>query len=423
MSLLSSLFPQGMRRRWWLFRPIDLLVALWPAPRERRGLLVVRMDGIGDMAMFRAALDHYEEAFGVARQDITVLGCHSWKSLAEVVFAGFTVVTIDEHAFERKFLYRLKVALWVRRQGFATAVCDMFMRKVLTADTLVWASRAHERIVCTPFVTDRTRAEYAWYLARATRVIDTGPYPTHVGLRHFTFLSAVTGRDMPPVTPAIPWRDQAPKLPAGAPYVVMNFGSNEPGRRWPFEHFIAVAQRCLAAGLRVVFVGAGQESFAKPRIAQLDHPGVIDTIGTLSLPELVDVLKHAACVVTNDTGPGHLAIGLGTATVLIAGGGHFGSFVPYPQTIRPAGAVFLSQPMDCYHCLWRCPKRASSADAFPCVADVPVDAVWQAVAAATGGGNARSARDMETVGSDRLGSCSAAIAVAAEQAGPAPGEG
>ncbi len=46
-----------MRRRWWLFRPIDALVALWPAPRRRKGVLVVRMDGIGDMVMFRAALE------------------------------------------------------------------------------------------------------------------------------------------------------------------------------------------------------------------------------------------------------------------------------------------------------------------------------------------------------------------------------
>lgn len=379
MGLISRLFPAGMRRRWWMFRPIDALVALWPAPREKRGLLVVRMDGIGDMVMFRRALDHYPEAFGVDKSEITVLGCNSWKGLAAQAFAGFNVVAIDEHAFEKKWRYRLKIALWVRRQGFRVATCDMFMRKVLTADSLVWMSRADERVVCAPFITDRTRREYGWYLDKATRVIDTGPYPTHEGLRHFTFLSKLTGRAHPPEIPAIPWRDQAPPVAGGAPYVVMNFGSNEPGRRWPFDHFLAVARRCLDAGLRVVFVGAGQEAFAKPRIAALDHPDAVDTIGALKLGELVDVLKHAACVVTNDTGPGHLALGLGTPTVLIAGGGHFGSFVPYPEEIRPPRAEFLNVPMECYHCLWVCPKRASRADAFPCVAAVTPDQVWAAV--------------------------------------------
>jgi len=378
--MTAALFPRGMRRRWWMFRPIDLLVALCPVFGPKRGLVVVRMDGIGDMVMFRRSLDHYAEAFGVAKDEITVLGCHSWRSLAAVAFAGFRVVTIDEHAFEKKWLYRLKIALWLRRRNFRVAVCDMFMRKAMTADSLVWMSRAAERVVCQPFITDRTRAEYSWYLAKATRVVDTGPYPTHVGLRHFTFLSTLLGREMRPEIPAIPWRRQAPKLPAGAaPLVVMNFGSNEPGRRWPFDNFLAVAERCLAAGFRVVFVGAGQEAFAKPRIAALDHPEAIDTIGTLSLPELVDVLAAAACVLSNDTGPGHLALGVGAPTVLLAGGGHFGCFVPYPEAIRPAGATFLAHEMDCYHCLWRCPKRATPADPFPCVDGISVERVWEAV--------------------------------------------
>ncbi|MBI2236865.1 MAG: glycosyltransferase family 9 protein [Magnetospirillum sp.] len=379
MGFLATLFPRGMRRRWWMFRPIDALVALWPAPRRRHGLLVVRMDGIGDMVMFRRALDHYPAAFGAGQGDITVLGCNSWKSLAGEVFRGFRVVAIDEHAFEKKWLYRLKIALWVRRQGFAAAVCDMFMRKTLTADSLVWMSRAPARVVCTPFITERTRAEYAWYLAKATRVIDTGAYPTHEGLRHFTFLEAVSGRPHPPEVPAIPWREQAPRVPAGAAYVAMNFGSNEPGRRWPFEQFLALARHCLGAGFRVVFVGGPQEAFAKPAVAALDHPGVIDRIAATSVPELIDILKHAACVVSNDTGPGHLALGVGAPTVLIAGGGHFGCFVPYPEAIRPPGSAFLNRRMECYHCLWRCPKRATPQHAFPCVADVTVDEAWAAV--------------------------------------------
>jgi ADP-heptose:LPS heptosyltransferase len=368
-----------MRRRWWAFRPIDLLVALWPVRRPKRGLVVVRMDGIGDMVMFRRALDHYPAAFGIERDEITVLGCHSWRSLADIAFAGFTVVTIDEHAFEKKWLYRLKVALWLRRRNFATAVCDMFMRKAMTADSLVWMSRAKRQVVCQPFVTERTRAEYAWYLARATQVIDTGPYPTHEGLRHFAFLSAVAGRTIPPEVPSIPWRRQGPKLPPGSRAVVLNFGSNEPGRRWPFDNYLELARRCLESGLRVVFVGAGQEAFAKPRIAALGNANAIDTIGALSLPELIDLLAAAACVVSNDTGPGHLALGVGAPTVLIAGGGHFGCFVPYPEAIRPTRAVFLAEAMECYHCLWRCPKRTSPADPFPCVAGVSVERVWEAV--------------------------------------------
>lgn len=50
--------PSGMRRRWWLFRLFDLIARHWPVFKRRHGILVVRMDGIGDMVLFRRALDH-----------------------------------------------------------------------------------------------------------------------------------------------------------------------------------------------------------------------------------------------------------------------------------------------------------------------------------------------------------------------------
>lgn len=377
----SKLFPKGMRRRWWAFRPIDWIVALWPVFKHRKGVVVVRMDGIGDMVLYRAALEHLPGVLGVERSDVTVLGCRSWAGLADRVFAGFRVVAIDEHAFEKRWFYRLKIALWVRRQGFEIAVCDMFMRKVMTADSLVWASRASHRIVAQPFITPRTQLEWEWYLALATQVIDTGRYPDHDGLRHFRFLSTLGGRQIAPEIPSLSWVHGPSPVPPGAPYVVMNFGSNEPGRRWPLAHFIALAQRCRAHGLRVVFVGGGMEAFGSPQLDAIKDENVINAVGKWTLPQVVDAMVGATCVVTNDTGPGHLALGAGARTVLIAGGGHWGCFVPYPSEIQPPHTAFLTHEMECFHCLWRCPKRNNAAEPFPCVALVDVDRVWETLVA------------------------------------------
>jgi hypothetical protein len=78
--------PRRWPRRWWLFHPLDLAVRLWPVGRRRRGVLVIRMDGIGDMVLFQGAFRHYPAALGVARSEITVLGGHSWARLAEMVY-------------------------------------------------------------------------------------------------------------------------------------------------------------------------------------------------------------------------------------------------------------------------------------------------------------------------------------------------
>ena len=212
------------------------------------------------------------------------------------------------------------------------------------------------------------------------QAIDTGPYPAHEIIRHFRFISAVAGKTVAPEAPRILWRDEAPPVEDGRPYVVLNFGSNEPGRRWPFADYLELARRLLAQGLRVAFTGGEAEKACRPALRQaLNRPGVIDLIGRTSLPGLLDLMRHARAVVSNDTGPAHLGVALGTPTVVIVGGGHFGSFVPYPPEATPATSRFVYREMECYHCFWRCHRRADRAASFPCVAAVTVEDVWIAL--------------------------------------------
>ncbi|MHA1598771.1 MAG: glycosyltransferase family 9 protein [Alphaproteobacteria bacterium] len=375
--LISNAFwravPSGMRRRWWLFRLLDLVARRLPIPSRRRGVLVVRMDGIGDMVLFRNSLDHYAEALGVEPSDITVLGCDSWRSIAGDVFEGYRVITINEHRFAKRALYRFRISLMVRALNPAVAVCDQYLRRAMMADSLVRVSGAPRTISSLPFINEKTRSEYLYYLSQVTEVVPTGDYPDHETVRHARFVSHLTGRDIAPSAPRINWRDDAPLpdlLEAGAPYAVLNPGSNEYGRRWPLAKYMELARRLTDKGLRVVVVGG------KGEMAGVDNDGVIDLAGKTSLPQLLDILNHAALVVSNDTGPAHLSIALGTPTLVVVGGGHFGCFVPYPEPACPANARFVYRRMDCYHCFWNCPKRAAKTDAFPCVEAVSVDQAW-----------------------------------------------
>ena len=64
--------------------------------------------------------------------------------------------------------------------------------------------------------------------------------------------------------------------------------------------------------------------------------------------------------------------------VVIVGGGHFGSFVPYPQEVTPANTRFVFQEMECYHCFWRCHRRANKFQLFPCIGAIAEDQVLRA---------------------------------------------
>lgn len=377
--LVSNAFwraaPSGMRKRWWLFRLFDLTARLLPVPRRRRGVLVVRMDGIGDMVLFRASLDHYSGALGVEQSDITVLGCDSWRSIAAEVFAGYRVITINEHRFAKRPFYRFRISLMVRALNPAITVCDQYLRRAMMADSLAWVSGAPNMISSLPYINEKTRGEYLYYLSQCSEVVATGDYPDHEIIRHARFVSHLAGVDIQPEPPRISWRDDLPPtdlLPPGDAYAVLNPGSNEYGRRWPLAKYLTLAARLRGHGLRVVWVGGVGEN--PGAVAEMD--GVINLMGRTSVPQLLDIINHAALVVSNDTGPAHLSIALGTPTVVIVGGGHFGCFVPYPDAVRPDNARFVYQEMDCYHCFWNCPKRTVETDAFPCVEAVDVEQVW-----------------------------------------------
>ena len=377
VSRFWRMFPAGMRRRWWMFRPFDLIARNIPVWKKRRGLLVVRMDGIGDMVLFRQSLDHYAEAFGVEARDITVLGCDSWQRLAANVFAGYRVITIDEHAYARKLFYRFRVNLMVRRLAPEIAVCDSYLRRAMMADSLVWAARASRSIVSMPYVNEPTRSEFNFYLSQVDDIIDTGPYPTHEIDRHIRFVSTVAGKQFAAKAPSIDWPGDSPAFAEAGPYAVINPGSNEPGRRWPFAGYVAIAEKLLALGWRVAFVGTRGERWDAALLDEIGkRPGVTDLTGRTSLHELMGLMKHAGLVISNDTGPAHLSIALGAPSLVIVGGGHFTSFVPYPAEVCPDNARFIYEVMDCYHCFWRCHKRKSKFDVFPCVEAIAVDDVW-----------------------------------------------
>ena len=118
------LAPADMRRRWWLFRIFDWLARNLPLMSPRRGLLVIRMDGIGDMVLFRNFLDQYSGVFNVPKNEIQVLGCKSWEDVSDEVFAGYRVFSIDEHAYAKRFFYRIWVNFCVRRFNVAMTGCD-----------------------------------------------------------------------------------------------------------------------------------------------------------------------------------------------------------------------------------------------------------------------------------------------------------
>ncbi len=114
------------------------------------------------------------------------------------------------------------------------------------------------------------------------------------------------------------------------PVVGLFPGSNAPSRRWPAERFRTLAQKLAARGTHVVILGGPGDRALTSEVAG-SVEGVVDAGGETDLVDLAAVLGVCDLLVTNDTGPMHLAGAVGTPTVTLWGPSS-------PAEVRPVGA-------------------------------------------------------------------------------------
>lgn len=117
-------------------------------------------------------------------------------------------------------------------------------------------------------------------------------------------------------------------------------------KRWPAEHFAALADLCANAGAVVWVLGGAADQPAAAAIAE--RATVLDLTGRTSLVEAVDVLSAASGAVTNDSGLMHVAGALGVPVV-----GVFGSTSPAFTPPLGCRSVVVERQLDCRPCFAR----------------------------------------------------------------------
>jgi ADP-heptose:LPS heptosyltransferase len=101
----------------------------------------------------------------------------------------------------------------------------------------------------------------------------------------------------------------------GNPLVALHPGAGDERRRWPPEKFAAVGDTLARVGVRVVVVGIEEDRALISRVVEVMNREALNLCGRLSLGSLAGLLSRCTLVVSNDSGPLHLAAAVGTATV------------------------------------------------------------------------------------------------------------
>jgi heptosyltransferase-2 len=269
---------------------------------------------------------------------------------------------------------RAALELWLagipRRAGYARGGRTLFLTHPLPPRSGAVAMRK------------RSAWEIRRLIARAQSPPPLPPSAHHI--HDYLRLAAALGASAEPLPPRITiCQEEVEKiaarlgLPAARedrPLLALNPGAEYgPAKRWPVESFIAAAAAIRQATRCrwIIFGGPADREIAQRISTGLgQHPAgppVINLAGQTTLRELAGALQCCRLLLTNDSGPMHLAAAVGTPVVAL-----FGSTSPeMTGPTMSAGAQILRAPgIPCAPCFRRdCPID------FRCMRGITCEAV------------------------------------------------
>ncbi len=273
-----------------------------------RNILVVRADRMGDVVLTVPSIRALKQAFPRAR--VSVWLDASTKPLLDGLPFIDEILTEDKGRGWRGYLAFIAA---LRRRKFDLAV--IFHTKHRTNGACVLAG--------IPARLGYKNAKFGWMLSRP--VEDR----RHWGEKHeaaycldllrtlgvvSTDLTLELARD----AAAEAWADAfVREKMQDAPFLLIHADASCATRCWPAASFARLIDLLAGTGLKIVLVGGREAKACARDILAMTAQPVMDLTGTTTLARLVSLFRCARAVVSNDSGPVHVAAAVGVPVVSI----------------------------------------------------------------------------------------------------------
>ncbi len=322
---------------------------------QPRNILLRAPNWIGDAVMCEPALRGLRSLFPEA--DITMLAKSTVAELFRAAPELNRVLVYEDRGAHAGLSGKWALAGLLRRHGFDLAV---LFQNAFEAAFIAWLAGIPQRygyatdgrvfFLTTPVaVPERSQSvhqvEYYWNLLKPLGLPGSAPFPT----------LSVTSEE----SQAMDTRLTA--LGSGSSDIVIGINPGSTygsAKRWLPERFAEVARRLAEQVERdegkavvVAILGAkGEESLGEDIASRINGPSVVLS-GATTIRELMAAVKRCRILVTNDTGPMHVAAACGVPVVAVFGPTDSRTTAPYGQE-----QSVVREVIDCAPCLLReCP--------------------------------------------------------------------
>lgn len=344
-------------------------------------ILLIRDDHLGD---FMVSLPLFQQIHTIAKSEgwsVAVAVNENIADFARKCPFIDEVIPISRKKLARSYFLRLKTYRWFSQYS-ARKVINCLIGCSGIEDYLVYFTSAKEK-----YLSNRTDS---WMrnptLDRYRKLMN--PYYTHV----FSYDASVTilhnearlysealGRSISPVLGNLDFLKPFPKPQISGKYYIVVPGSMSPPSRWNPEKFAAVIDvlSTVYPELTPVISGIAPERNIIDNVLKCckHSEKVITLCGNSNIMELIGNIAGASLVLTNCTGPLHVAAKLKIPTFCVVGEGHWGVFSPNPlyETV-----TYLHANCEFIRCGWKC-RKAIKPNRYPCVEQVSAEQVIDAI--------------------------------------------
>jgi len=334
-----------------------MMPSLLPGPPGR--ILIVKPSALGDIVHSLPFLHAIKRTYPAAKVDwVVARGLHTFLE-GHPLIDRLLIINKDQWSRFSYFPNTLKeigaLVSGLRREPYDVTVD---LSGILRSGLITWAARSPYKLG----FRESNEGSPLFY----THKIQGGT-EIHAIDRYLKIAEAI-GCDISEIRyPLAPYDPDPPicrELPAE--YVVMSPSAGKEANRWPAERFGELSGRLALP--TVVIGGAGDAGIVEQMVA-LSGGKAISLAGRTNLKELLAVIRRARFLVSNDTGPSHIAAALAVPVFAIFGPAN-------PVRTGPYGSIHtvIREAMDCAPCY-----RWKPCSHWRCMEALTVDRVYETI--------------------------------------------
>ncbi|PBQ33852.1 hypothetical protein CNR22_19380 [Sphingobacteriaceae bacterium] len=302
---------------------------------KKKSLLLLRLDSIGDYVIFRNFIDSLKSSSRYQNYEITLCGNIWWKELSEKLDSQTvsSFIWIDYMKMADP-LYRFKVLRKIHNRGFEILIHPTYSRDSV-GDLIVANSGAEIKIGFSGDLVNLTLSQKENNNRAYSELIESPSECMFEFYRNKLFFESILAEKISLSRPSITSENQLENK------IIICPGAKDSFRRWSPFNFAALCDKLKIDFPEKDFVicGSAADSVFAKEIIRNSTVHFQDSTGELGLNELLSVFSNAKLIVTNDSGPFHIAVALGKKAVCISNGNNYGRFTPYPAEMQTSSAV------------------------------------------------------------------------------------